>query len=167
MNKIANSVLSGALAVSMSAFAFIPAQAAPGYVPQKAESNAVKLVQFDGRDMRRFDGDRARHFNGPPRFKSDNRGRFERRGNNFYFNGYRGYDGPRPGYREHNGVWFPLAAFAAGAIITGAIVNQQQPRYVGNAHVEWCYDRYRSYRAYDNTYQPLNGPRRQCYSPYN
>jgi hypothetical protein len=34
------------------------------------------------------------------------------------------------------------------------------------AHVQWCYDRYRSYRAYDNTYQPYNGPRRQCYSPY-
>ncbi|MCB8828228.1 BA14K family protein, partial [Escherichia coli] len=28
----------------------------------------------------------------------------------------------------------------------------------------WCYNRYRSYRAYDNTYQPNNGPRRQCVS---
>ncbi|MBV2142336.1 BA14K family protein [Falsochrobactrum sp. TDYN1] len=36
----------------------------------------------------------------------------------------------------------------------------------GNAHVRWCYNRYRSYRAYDNTYQPYNGPRRQCYSPF-
>jgi hypothetical protein len=35
-----------------------------------------------------------------------------------------------------------------------------------NAHVAWCYDRYRSYRAYDNTYQPLRGPRRECRSPY-
>ena len=35
-----------------------------------------------------------------------------------------------------------------------------------NAHVAWCYDRYRSYRAYDNTYQPYNGPRRECISPY-
>ena len=34
------------------------------------------------------------------------------------------------------------------------------------AHIEWCYDRYRSYREYDNTYQPYSGPRRQCYSPY-
>ena len=33
-------------------------------------------------------------------------------------------------------------------------------------HVDWCYDRYRSYRESDNTYQPYNGPRRQCYSPY-
>lgn len=42
-------------------------------------------------------------------------------------------------------------------------------RYYGgamSAHVAWCYDRWRSYRASDNTYQPYNGPRRQCRSPY-
>jgi len=39
-------------------------------------------------------------------------------------------------------------------------------RSYGNAHVDWCYARYRSYRAYDNTYQPYHGPRRQCWSPY-
>ncbi|MBZ9743302.1 MULTISPECIES: BA14K family protein [unclassified Mesorhizobium] len=37
---------------------------------------------------------------------------------------------------------------------------------LSNAHVQWCYNRYRSYRAYDNTFQPYNGPRQQCYSPY-
>jgi hypothetical protein len=37
---------------------------------------------------------------------------------------------------------------------------------LSGAHVEWCYNRYRSYRAWDNTYQPYNGPRRQCVSPY-
>ncbi|MBZ9675952.1 BA14K family protein [Mesorhizobium sp. ES1-1] len=37
---------------------------------------------------------------------------------------------------------------------------------LSNAHVQWCYDRYRSYRAYDNTFQPYNGPRQQCWSPY-
>lgn len=35
-----------------------------------------------------------------------------------------------------------------------------------NAHYRWCERRYRSYRAWDNTYQPYHGPRRQCYSPY-
>jgi hypothetical protein len=34
------------------------------------------------------------------------------------------------------------------------------------AHVRWCHNRYRSYRAWDNTFQPYNGPRRQCRSPY-
>ena len=37
---------------------------------------------------------------------------------------------------------------------------------LSSAHVQWCYNRYRSYRAYDNTFQPYNGPRQQCYSPY-
>lgn len=37
---------------------------------------------------------------------------------------------------------------------------------LSRAHVQWCYDRYRSYRAYDNTFQPYNGPRQQCWSPY-
>ena len=35
-----------------------------------------------------------------------------------------------------------------------------------NAHVQWCYNRYRSYRSWDNTFQPYNGPRQQCWSPY-
>ncbi|RWQ89654.1 MAG: BA14K family protein [Mesorhizobium sp.] len=45
-------------------------------------------------------------------------------------------------------------------------VNQNRRVYRGDSHVEWCYSRYRSYRAYDNTYQPYYGPRRQCISPY-
>jgi BA14K-like protein len=92
-------------------------------------------------------------------------GNYRRPGWN-YHNGYRGYRYYRPGYRHYDGWWYPAAAFVAGALITGAIVNQQQRVYSGNAHVNWCYSRYRSYRAYDNTYQPYYGPRRQCYSPY-
>jgi len=47
-----------------------------------------------------------------------------------------------------------------------------QPRRVyrterlSSAHVQWCYDRYRSYRAWDNSFQPNYGPRKQCWSPY-
>ncbi|MFU0503199.1 BA14K family protein [Pseudaminobacter sp. NGMCC 1.201702] len=37
---------------------------------------------------------------------------------------------------------------------------------VSPAHVDWCSMRYRSYRPKDNTFQPFNGPRRQCLSPY-
>jgi hypothetical protein len=34
-------------------------------------------------------------------------------------------------------------------------------------HEEWCHGRYRSYRADDNSYQPLDGgPRKACASPY-
>lgn len=117
------------------------------------DESSIVLAQNEwrrDRQMRRHDGRHDR--------------RFHRRGDHYYFNGHRGYRHHRPGYREFNGWWFPSAAFIAGAIISGA-ANQPVVRS-GNAHVEWCYNRYRSYRASDNTFQPYNGPRRQCYSPY-
>lgn len=48
---------------------------------------------------------------------------------------------------------------------------QPQPTYrptyrMSNSHVAWCQSRYRSYRAWDNSWQPYNGPRRLCVSPY-
>ncbi len=68
-------------------------------------------------------------------------------------------------------------ALTIGAIVLGTMLykkhRQRNRNYRGNygnynaeAHVDWCYNRYRSYRAYDNTFQPYNGPRRECYSPY-
>ncbi|KAB2690846.1 BA14K family protein [Brucella pseudogrignonensis] len=73
-----------------------------------------------------------------------------------YRDGYRHYRphyrnwGPPPRYRHHPPRYRPAPIYRGG----------------GNAHVRWCYNRYRSYRAYDNTFQPNYGPRRQCYSPY-
>ncbi|MFC5385567.1 BA14K family protein [Aquamicrobium segne] len=109
-----------------------------------------------------------------PRYKRQhrrhvNRNEFRRHSNgNVYWRGHRGYRHHRPGYRRHGDFWFPLAAFATGAIIGGALSNSAPPPAYrgGNAHVEWCYGRYRSYRASDNTFQPYNGPRKQCISPY-
>jgi len=94
---------------------------------------------------------------------------FHRRGDWYYYNGYRGFRDRRPGYRYHSGYWFPPAAFALGAITGSIIAGEAQRRpsvSYTNAHEEWCYDRYRSYRSSDNTFQPYNGPRRQCVSPY-
>ena len=87
----------------------------------------------------------------------------------YYYNGHRGIVRYRPGYRYYNGYWFPAAAFAAG-VATGAAVAAPPPRRpaarLAEAHVRWCYAHYVSYRAWDNTYQPYGGPRRQCLSPY-
>lgn len=104
--------------------------------------------RFDRRDDRRY-GDRMYR----PRPSRDG-----------FYNGHRGYRDRRAGYRYHNGYWFPLAAFATGAIIGGAM-QRPAPAY-GGSHVEWCQNRWRSYRAYDNSYQPTSGPRRVCVSPY-
>lgn len=39
--------------------------------------------------------------------------------------------------------------------------------YAGsNRHLAWCYNRYRSYRLMDNSFQPYQGPRQECLSPY-
>ena len=86
----------------------------------------------------------------------------------WYYNGHRGFVVARPGYRYYRGYWFPAAAFAAGAAAGAALAAPPAPpRRLAAAHVAWCYDRYLSYRAWDNSYQPYEGPRRQCWSPYN
>ena len=69
-----------------------------------------------------------------------------------------------------------IGAGIAGAIIGGAIIANERARAEerrrdrrarrGELHIDWCFDRYRSYRVRDNTYQPFNGRRRQCISPY-
>ena len=156
MKKIITTFSAAILSVSMAT----PLVAAPVMKPVAPE--AGKLIQdvqyrrwrdaYEYRPRARMDGDHRRH------------GRFERRGNGAYYRGYRGYRHHRRGYREYNGFWFPAAAFLAGSLITGAI-NADRDRG-GNAHVQWCYDRYRSYRASDNTFQPYHGPRQQCHSPY-
>jgi len=65
---------------------------------------------------------------------------------------------------HHSNAWVPFAILGMGAMIGGAVARDRA--YSGSPHVRWCANRYRSYRAYDNTFQPYHGPRRQCYSPY-
>lgn len=77
-------------------------------------------------------------------------------------------DGPR--WRHHRG-WQRPPYYHRGPGIEFHIAPA--PRYrprpshrLTQAHYRWCQARYRSYRAWDNTFQPYNGPRRQCISPY-
>ena len=97
----------------------------------------------------------------------DRRGHWDRPG---HWHGHRGYRHERPGYRRHSdGWWYPLAAFGLGAAIGGMLAAPPPPPpayRVHSRHEAWCYNRYRSYRASDNTYQPNRGPRKQCISPY-
>ncbi len=82
---------------------------------------------------------------------------------------------PRSRRRGRRSNRAAVAAGIAGAIIGGAIIANERARRDrrrvrrvrrDDAHVNWCYDRYRSYRERDNTYQPYSGRRRQCISPY-
>ena len=135
---------SAALALSLCVAAVAPAQAQMG-------------SRMPGRDMAQSGA-----------FNNDNRGgdnRFERRGNSAFYNNHRGYSERREGYRYYNGFWFPPAAFVAGAIIGGLVANQGAYGYSSD-HVQWCEAHYRSYRAYDDTFQPYNGPRQVCVTPF-
>ncbi len=85
------------------------------------------------------------------------------------YNNYRGYNQPRPGYQSYNGFWFPPAAFIAGAIIGGAL-SQQQPQQRSYAyvtqHTNWCQQRYRSYNIASDTFTGYDGYTHYCVSPY-
>ena len=166
MNKIVTGILATTLSVSFGAAAAMPANAAQMFVPQAASTSSdVQSVDYKPW-MKNHHGNRN--------FGNRNFGNRNFGGRNFarnndgggYWNGHRGYREYRSGYRRHGDYWFPLAAFAAGAVITGAIVNNENNRYEGNSHVQWCYDHYRSYRDSDNTFQPNYGPRQECRSPY-
>lgn len=164
-----------ATAIVMCLSGVIPAQAFQMPTVQQPDDNRLPTVQVRdefqrlGRDRNGNIVDMPRYIprhgrNVSPRDRWDGP-RVRDNGPRYgWYNGHRGYSDRRPGYRYHNGYWFPMAAFAAGAIIGGAM-QQSQPSY-GNSHTSWCANRWRSYRAYDNTYQPYNGPRAQCVSPY-
>lgn len=148
MRKIAVLFISAVTALT----SFAPAQAFPvtAVKAQPAQSDIVQVGDHSGRKIIRRDHrgngwDRNRH----SRWDRDRH--HDRR--DYY----------RDDYRRHrnNNAAAIIGGLAAGAIIGGAIASQ--PRYSGgNAHTQSCYARYRSYRAYDNTYQPNYGPRRQC-----
>jgi hypothetical protein len=161
MKKFLSTLCATALAASFGLTGAIEASAAPVYVPKVQTLDASNVIEVnDHWKKRRYSrGDRGRKYN--RQFRGD--GRYG------WHNGHRGYRHKR--YRSdryYDGFWFPAGAFVAGAIIGGAIANNNNYVYRdgGNAHERWCYDRYRSYRAWDNTFQPYNGPRRLCYSPY-
>lgn len=150
----------GASTASATSLAIPLGQAAQGHVQE---------VQSRSDQRQRWQQDNRR---GAQQRSNQRRG-FYRQGNRGYYNGHRGYTQRRAGYRYHNGYWFPPAAFVMGAIIGGALANQPRavapaPRTVrlSQAHVRWCQDRYISYRLSDNSFQPYNGPRRACVSPF-
>ncbi|RUZ81036.1 BA14K family protein [Mesorhizobium sp. M7A.F.Ca.US.006.01.1.1] len=161
MNRITTSLLAATLTVTFVAAEAVSVNAQPNYVPQSQVAVPdVQTVQYREWRKDRYN----RNFS---RDRSFSRDRNFSRNRGAYWNGHRGYREYRPGYRRHGDYWFPLAAFATGALITGAIINNENNRvYAGNAHVQWCYDHYRSYRASDNTFQPNYGPRKECRSPY-
>lgn len=179
MNRLMTKIATAALSVAVVLTSMAPAGAMQmPRVQAAAQSDVVQVQERGHRFLWRENNGWGRHghWRGDRGWRGDNgwRGRGDwggRRGwaRNDWYNGHRGYRGYRHGYRYHNGYWFPLAAFGAGAIIGGALAAPPRGVYSGSmspSHVRWCENRYRSYRAYDNTFQPNYGGRRACISPY-
>jgi len=135
--------------VLMAGATALPASAASSW-----SSNGAQAVQVQYRGHNGRNHGRDRH----------GRNDFRMRSGHPYYHGHRGYDHYRHGYRRYNGYWFPPAAFIAGAIIGGAVASP--PVSSGSAHVRWCEQQYRSYDPRTDTFQPYNGPRKRCVSPY-
>lgn len=145
-------------AAPYGAFATHPAQAD---VSGGTAAGLVQKVDGRGRNWRRH-GNRDRG--------NWDRGDFRRGG----WRGDRGWrDGDRWRYgRRHRDYYGSAAVLGLGlGLLAAPTYNYYSAprrvyRQVGNSHVQWCYNRYRSYRASDNTFQPYNSGRQQCYSPY-
>lgn len=173
MRKLLTSLCAAAMSASFVAASFVPAQAAPVVVPEApvASSDVINVQGIERQNLNspgpfRIIRRNSTGFNNDGFYRNNNYRANNYRGGNYWYNGHRGYRDYRPGYRRYNGAWYPAAAFIAGAIVGGALNQGRVVQEGGDAHTAWCYDRYRSYRAYDNTYQPYNGSRKQCYSPY-
>ena len=149
--------IAAALAVAITSYVPVNALPLPAGSSAPVAQNLVTDVQYrDRRDHRWDRRDRRRDYRRD--FRRDDRAG--------YYRGHRGYRERRSGYRYYNGFWFPLAAFSAGAIIGGSASQARPGRALSPRHYQWCENRYRSYRASDNSYQPYQGPRSQCNSPY-
>ncbi|WIJ23978.1 BA14K family protein [Devosia sp. RR2S18] len=160
-------IIAGACAAIMAVTSF-GAAAAPASAGQLQITTGAQFINVQSWGTPKGGWERDRGWNA--------RDRFERRRDGWYFNGHRGSRDRHRGYQRYNGFWFPPEAFAGAIIggIIGGVITNQAPRH-GNSygavritreHLVWCENRFRSYRASDNTFQPYNGPRQQCISPY-
>lgn len=82
---------------------------------------------------------------------------------------YNSYDPYSDTYRAYSGQVRPCDSPYAPAGVAGT-AGDEGPRIaetVSNGrHVAWCFDHYRSYDPDTDTFQPYDGPRKRCDSPF-
>ncbi|MBB3391099.1 hypothetical protein FHT82_003871 [Rhizobium sp. BK275] len=145
-----------------TAFSGMPAWAGPAYTANPAQG----AVQTEGSQTDLLQVG-CNNFTNCPRYDRGWGGYNYRYSDRYRYN--RGWDRRYYGdryyrdryYRRYDNTGAIIGGLAVGAIIGGIIASQPRVR-TGSSHADYCYSRYRSYRAYDNTYQPTYGPRRQC-----
>ncbi|MBZ9819308.1 BA14K family protein [Mesorhizobium sp. CA4] len=195
MKPLLSSLGSGLVALGLFAGLTVPSTAGPVLQPDMStvtSTAASKIIPV--RDSWAGGNNRQQMFDWRWRRGGDWRGRdFRWRGDDFRARHFsRNWDGGDWRWRHHRhhhrgfdsgdaallglGLGLGLGSLAYNNYYDPYYYDPY-PRYVqprriyrtqrlSRAHVQWCYDRYRSYRAWDNTFQPNYGPRRQCISPY-
>ncbi|NNU48278.1 BA14K family protein [Rhizobium sp. WYCCWR 11279] len=158
MNRFAIVALSTA-----TAFSGMPASAGPAFLPSPMQSAQPTFQSSDARIMTVG----CNNFTNCPGQFSNNRrwyrNRHDYRDRRYYRDDRYGWDRRYDRrYRRHDNTGAIIGGLAVGAIIGGIIASQPRARAYGSSHADYCYSRYRSYRASDNTYQPNHGPRRRC-----
>jgi hypothetical protein len=144
---LATLAFSGLLALGLSA-ASGPAQATALPAASAAAKSATMLGTATGANLVEV-SHRRRHWDDR---RHDRRWRHRGPRASFYFE-----FGPRHVYPPY---------YAPPHYVRPPYVAPRPAYGLSAAHVNWCYARYRSYRAWDNTFQPYYGPRRACISPY-
>ena len=157
MKKLMIAVVSLATALTS-----LPAMAAPTFVarPMGQVTTSAPDASFQTagcNNMTNCPELNPRWGNGSGRWDRDRGHRWDRRDYRSDRRDYRDRD-----RRHHSNAGAIIGGLAAGAVIGGIIASQQGNRTVSGSHEQYCASKYRSYRAYDNTYQPLSGPRQQC-----
>ncbi|MBA5802679.1 BA14K family protein [Rhizobium changzhiense] len=154
MNRFAIVALSIA-----TAFSGMPASAGPAFLPSPVQSAQPTSQSSDARIMTVG----CNNFTNCPGQFSNNRrwyrNRHDYRDRRYYRDDRYGWDRRYDRrYRRHDNTGAIIGGLPAG----GIIASHPRARAYGSSHADYCYSRYRSYRASDNTYQPNYGPRRRC-----
>ena len=183
MKPLLSSLSSGLMSLGLAVSLTVPSLAGPILQPDllPAASTAPKIVPV--RDSWAGNNNSGRVYQD---WRYRRGGDFRWRGGNRHFS--RDWDRGNWRWRHHRrhyggdaailglGLGLGLGSLAYGNYYDPYYYNPYpryyQPRRIyraerlSSAHVRWCYNRYRSYRAWDNTFQPYGGPRQQCWSPY-
>lgn len=169
-SKLLSNVLAGALALGMVAGVAVPAGAGPaGYVGAPAaapSSDVIRVGQWESGNFREGGVYRGNDYKRQKYlWKYGNQRRVRNHDN--WDNDYK--------YRRHHrrhwndDYWGVAPGFYLGlGVPSYRYYNEPHRVYrrTSSAHVDWCERRWKSYHAWDNTYQPKHGKRRQCISPF-
>ena len=142
-------ILAICAATFLTSAAAVSATASP-LIPQPRFEVNDQVLQVRSRKLRRPHHSHRRHYSQKRRYSHERRYSHKRR-----YSYKRRYPSRRSYY-----------SFSWGWPGPYIYVPRYYYRPYNNAHLQWCYRRYRSYRASDNTFQPYHGPRRKCISPY-